>query len=219
MSESHGAVFEIGSDVRDDDTRDALWDICEQRAMECTACPLCEERQTVVFGEGNRKSRVLLIGEAPGADEDEQGRPFVGRAGQLLTKVLASAGIERESVYITNTVKCRPPKNRDPQPDEMTACDVYLQSQILLIDPAIIVTLGNIPTKWLLKTSEGIVKMRGRWVDWKGISVMPMFHPSYLLRNPVFKVGSPKHDAWLDIQEVKRKWDEILSNSQDNRSE
>lgn len=208
MQDVVDAALALGSAGREE-ARDALWELCEQRARECTACALCETRSSVVFGEGSRTSRVMLLGEGPGEEEDEQGRPFVGRAGQLLTQILQSVGIERESVYITNVVKCRPPENRDPYPDEQTACGVILQAQILLLDPAIIVTLGNIPTRWLMKTSEGIMKLRGRWLDWKGIAVMPMFHPSYLLRNPVRTVGSPKHNSWLDIQEVKRKWDEL----------
>jgi DNA polymerase len=173
-------------------------------------CPLAATRANVVFGEGDRRSRLMFIGEGPGENEDETGRPFVGRAGQLLTKILSSVGIDRKDVYITNVVKCRPPGNRTPLPEEEATCDRYLQTQILLIKPAILVLLGSTPTKWVLKTTEGITKLRGRWFDWRGIQVMPMFHPSYLLRFENDKrQGSPKHLSWLDIQEVKNRWDMI----------
>lgn len=185
-----------------------IWDECRGRALRCTACGLAGTRSTVVFGEGDERSRLMFIGEGPGADEDEQGRPFVGRAGQLLTQILSAAGIEREKVYITNVVKCRPPGNRTPEQEEMMACDDHLQTQILLINPRILVLLGNSPTKWILKTTSGITKLRGRWFEWRGIAVMPMFHPSYLLRYPDGKKqGSPKHLSWLDIQEVRKRWD------------
>jgi DNA polymerase len=159
-----------------------------------------------VFGDGDRRSKLLFIGEGPGADEDDQGLPFVGRAGQLLTQILKSVGIDRKDVYITNIVKCRPPENRVPAPDEMIACDKHLQTQMLLLNPALIVLLGNTPARWILKTSEGITKIRGKWFEWHGVPVMPMFHPSYLLRNASSREGSPKHLTWLDIQEVSRQW-------------
>lgn len=128
----------------------------------------------------------------------------------MLTQILTAAGIEREDVYITNVVKCRPPNNRVPLPEEMSACDEWLKTQILLLKPKIMVLLGATPTKWLLKTTEGITKLRGKWFDWHGVSVMPMFHPSYLLRYPDGrKQGSPKHLSWLDIQEVKSRWDTV----------
>jgi DNA polymerase len=167
-------------------------------------------RKSVVFGEGDESSKLLFIGEGPGADEDETGRPFVGKAGQLLTQILSAAGIDRRDVYIANVVKCRPPGNRVPLPEEQAACDAYLQTQILLIKPALMVLLGATPTKWILKTTEGITKLRGRWFDWRGIAAMPMFHPSYLLRYSDDKrQGSPKHLSWIDIQEVRRQWDSI----------
>lgn len=191
----------------------ALLDECEMQVQSCTLCSLSTTRKNAVFGEGDRRSRLMFVGEGPGAEEDESGRPFIGRAGQLLSQILQAAGIAREEVFITNVVKCRPPGNRTPLPDEEAACDVYLQTQLLAIAPAILVLLGATPTKWLLKTAEPISKIRGRWVSWHGIDVMPMFHPSYLLRYPDGKkVGSPKHLSWLDIQEVKRRWDEVRSN-------
>jgi len=151
----------------------------------------------------------MFVGEGPGADEDQQGVPFVGRAGQLLTQILSAAGISRDQVYITNVVKCRPPGNRVPTYEEMMVCDQFLQAQILLVRPRLLVLLGSTPTKWILKTQEAISKLRGQWFQWRGMEVMPMFHPSYLLRNPSNKVGSPKHLTWEDIQEVKRRWDSV----------
>jgi DNA polymerase len=183
----------------------------EAQARACTRCSLCRGRSRVVFGEGDPTTELLFVGEGPGAEEDEQGRPFVGRAGQLLSQILSAAGVERDRVYITNVVKCRPPGNRVPTMEEMMACDPFLQTQIALIRPKLLVCLGSTPTKWILKTQESIGKLRGRWFPWRGISVMPMYHPSYLLRNPVAKAGSPKHQTWLDIQEVKRRWDRILA--------
>ena len=200
-------IFCLSPDEREQ-AREALWNECKKQAVECGMCALAETRTNVVFGEGDRRSGLMLIGEAPGEMEDTTGRPFVGKAGQLLTQILASVGIDRGDVYIANVVKCRPPGNRTPLPEEEAACDKFLQTQILLIKPSIIVLLGMTPTKWILKTTEGITKLRGRWFDWRGISVMPMFHPSYLLRYAGDKKpGGPKHLSWLDIQEVKKKWD------------
>lgn len=208
MSEER-ELWGVAPDERDK-LRAAMWAACASKAASCTSCGLAATRNTVVFGEGDERSKLMFIGEGPGEDEDVSGRPFIGRAGQLLSQILSAAGIEREKVYITNVVKCRPPKNRNPLPEEESACDEYLKAQIMLIEPAIIVLLGAVPAKWLLKTTEGITQLRGRWFDWHGISVMPMFHPSYLLRySDSKKPGSPKHLSWIDIQEVKRKWDEV----------
>ena len=189
--------------------RKVLWEKAREAALSCKACPLAATRTNVVFGEGNERSRLMFIGEGPGADEDAQGLPFVGRAGQLLTQILTAGGIDRKDVYITNIVKCRPPENRVPTPEETIACDHHLQTQIMLIDPALIILLGNTPTRWILKTNEGITKIRGMWFNWRGIAVMPMFHPRYLLRNASTKEGSPKHLTWIDIREVKRAWDMV----------
>jgi DNA polymerase len=187
-----------------------LWNECRDRAMSCVMCGLSSTRTNVVFGEGDENSRLLFIGEGPGETEDETGRPFVGRAGQLLTQILTAAGIDRNDVYITNVVKCRPPGNRTPSSEEEAACDMFLQTQILLLKPAIMVLLGSTPTKWILKTTAGISKLRGRWFNWRGVAVMPMFHPSYLLRYSDDKrQGSPKHLSWLDIQEVRKQWDSV----------
>ncbi len=187
--------------------RELLWKEAKELALHCTACPLHSTRTQVVWGDGDINSKLLFIGEGPGADEDEQGLPFVGRAGQLLTDILKAAGIDRKDVYIANIVKCRPPQNRAPMPVEMVHCDKHLQTQIMLIQPKIIVLLGSTPMKWILKTTQSISQIRGKWKEWRGCAVMPMFHPSYLLRNPVNKEGSPKHLTWIDIQEVKRVWE------------
>ena len=187
------------------------WNELKSRIEKCQKCGLCETRHNTVFGEGpTQNCKVMFIGEAPGEDEDLQGRPFVGKAGQLLTDILEKGGkIPRNSVYITNTVKCRPPENRDPNPMELTNCNDYLEAQILLLRPKIIVTLGNIATKWLLKVDKGITGLRGQWFDWRKIKVFPMFHPSYLLRDQSRKTGSPKYLTWQDIQALKAKIDEI----------
>ena len=206
MSTTEDKIFEL-TPHEQEDSREVLWNYTKQDTLACTKCSLAPTRTKVVFGDGDFHSSLLFIGEGPGADEDEQGLPFVGKAGQLLTQILQAAEIDRKKVYITNIVKCRPPENRVPTPEEMVMCDSHLQTQIMLINPAIMVLLGNTPTKWILKTSEGITKLRGRWFDWHGVAVMPMFHPSYLLRNQSSKEGSPKHLTWLDIQEVKRQWD------------
>ena len=185
-----------------------------ERMRDCHLCRLKGSRTQVVPGEGDPDADLLFIGEAPGEVEDRQGRPFVGPAGQLLDKILESAGLGREEVYITNMVKCRPPLNRIPQQDEIETCWPYLEAQIRHLRPKIIVALGNIPARFLLKTTEGITALRGRFFKWSGIELFPMFHPSYLLRNPSKEKGSPKHLTWQDIQRVKERLDELLTSSQ-----
>lgn len=176
----------------------------EEKVNKCTKCELHNYRTNAVFGEGNSESSLLLIGEGPGKQEDEQGRPFVGRAGKKLDEILKSVEIRREKVYITNVVKCRPPDNRTPLAGEMETCFPYLEAQIARINPAIIVTLGNAATKKLLNTDKGITSCRGKFKDWRGgIKIFPMFHPSYLLRYQSKEAGSPKHLTWQDIQKVK----------------
>ena len=176
------------------------------RVLSCTRCPLHETRSNVVFGEGDPKSTIMFVGEGPGEVEDHTGRPFVGPAGQKLDEVLASVEIGRESVYITNVVKCRPPGNRAPSKPEMEACFPYLEAQIALIQPALIVTLGNTSTQWFLPEAPGITRSHGTFYTWRGrILLYPMFHPSYLLRNPSRAKGSPKYLTWEDIQKL-RKW-------------
>ncbi|MBF0608680.1 MAG: uracil-DNA glycosylase [Candidatus Magnetobacterium sp. LHC-1] len=160
---------------------------------QCTRCKLHTGRKNIVFGEGSPTARLLFVGEGPGADEDEQGRPFVGRAGKLLTSLIEKMGFTRQSVYIANIVKCRPPGNRDPEEDEVRACIGFVEKQITAIAPEVIMTLGSVSTRTLLKTDKRISDMRGRFHNYNGIKVMPTFHPSYLLRN-----SSQKWVTWND---------------------
>jgi DNA polymerase len=150
---------------------------------DCQRCKLCEQRTNIVFGVGNPRAKLMFVGEGPGADEDAQGEPFVGRAGQKLNEMIRAIGLEREDVYIANIVKCRPPGNRDPQPDEVATCSPFLFLQIESIRPKVIVTLGSPASKTLLDTKAGITSLRGRWGAFRGIPVMPTFHPAYLLRS------------------------------------
>lgn len=189
--------------------REAAWEELRGRVAACRRCGLCETRTNTVFGQGAVHTPIVMVGEGPGADEDAQGLAFVGRAGQLLTKILSAAGIDRESVFITNVVKCRPPNNRTPTQEEMLKCGDFLEAQLLLLRPRILVCLGNTPLKWILRTSEGITALRGRWFDWRGVQLFPMFHPSYLLRNDSRQKGSPKDLTWQDVQNLKARLDEI----------
>lgn len=165
-------------------------------AQKCQKCSLCTSRHNVVFGEGSVNADLMFIGEGPGYDEDQQGRPFVGKAGELMTKMISAMQFNREQVYISNIVKCRPPKNRNPLPEEANICLPYLQRQIELIQPKVIVVLGAVPLKYLLN-KMGIMRLRGQWDSYKGIKVMPTFHPAYLLRNP-----GAKREVWNDLQQV-----------------
>jgi len=165
---------------------------------DCIRCKLHRGRKTIVFGEGDPSSVLMFVGEGPGYEEDQQGRPFVGAAGQLLTDIIVKGiKLQREDVYICNIVKCRPPNNRNPEPDEISACEPFLSKQIEAIKPKIIIALGNIAAKTLLKTGEGITSLRGRWQTYNSIPVMPTFHPAYLLRNP-----KDKALVWEDIKKV-----------------
>jgi len=167
----------------------------------CSACPLHSSRKNTVPGEGNpNRPDIMFVGEGPGADEDEQGRPFVGAAGQLLDKMIAGMGYKREEVFIANIVKCRPPGNRVPLPEEMNACVPYLKVQIALIQPKIIVALGKTAVQGLLQQDVAITKFRGTWCKYEGIDLMPTYHPSFLLRSP-----SHKGDAWTDLKAVLTK--------------
>jgi len=172
----------------------------------CQKCPLSETRNKTVPGEGNIHSPVVFIGEGPGAEEDETGRPFVGKAGRLFEEILKAVSFSRDDIYITNVVKCRPPNNRNPMQDEMNLCSSFLFSQLQIINPYLIVTLGAVPLSFLLdKKNIRITSMRGQLIPYKEKTMLfPMFHPSYLLRNPSKAKGSPKFFTWQDIQEVKR---------------
>ncbi len=164
---------------------------------DCRRCRLCEKRKNIVFGTGSARARLMFVGEGPGRDEDIQGLPFVGRAGQLLNQIIKAMGFERDQVYIANVVKCRPPDNRTPLPDEVASCTPFLFSQIDLIRPEVIVALGAPAAQALLGSTAGITKIRGTFREFHGILVMPTFHPAYLLRNP-----AAKRQVWEDMQQV-----------------
>ena len=183
-----------------------------QSCLNCQKCPLAQTRTNVVFSDGIPNSKLMLIGEAPGFNEDMQGKPFVGRAGQLLDKIFESVGLSREKdVYICNTIKCRPPDNRDPLPAEKEACRAYLDKQIEILKPRIILLCGKVAlTSFLPQINVGITKVRGQWFDGPyGSKMMPIFHPSYLLRNPIARPGSPKALMWEDIQNIKKAYDSL----------
>lgn len=165
----------------------------------CRKCRLCQTRTRTVFGEGDVDARVMFIGEGPGENEDLQGRPFVGRAGEMLTKWIESMGLTREQVYIANVVKCRPPGNREPAADEIDACTPYLVEQITTIRPEVLVTLGKPATHFMLGTKLAMKNLRGTWHEWRGIPLLPTYHPSYLLRN---YVQSTRAEVWSDLQKV-----------------
>ena len=175
----------------------------EKTVSKCRKCGLAKTRTRTVFGAGSTRPPVLFIGEAPGAEEDRQGLPFVGRAGQLLTKMLDAVGFNRGDVYITNVLKCRPPGNRDPQPDEVDCCEPYLLDQLSLLKPHLICALGRHAAQTLLKTDTGINRLRGSFHDYHGIKILPTFHPAYLLRNP-----ADKRKAWDDLKKIRAFVDE-----------
>ena len=164
---------------------------------ECTRCKLYKHRHTIVFGDGNPKAELVFVGEGPGADEDAQGLPFVGRAGKLLTQMIEAMGLERKDVYICNVVKCRPPENRTPEDDEVSTCSPFLLRQLAVIAPKVIVCLGAVAAKTLLRTNRGISQFRGQWLDYRGSKLMATYHPAYLLRNP-----NAKGEVWKDLQKV-----------------
>ncbi len=166
---------------------------------ECARCKLAQGRHHLVFGVGNPKAELVFVGEGPGEDEDLQGEPFVGRAGQLLTKMIEAMGFARGDVYIANVVKCRPPGNRNPEPDEIAACEPYLRAQLAAIQPRVIVALGKFAAQTLLREATPISRLRGRWFSYEGVRLMPTFHPAYLLRSP-----DEKKKAWEDLQLVMK---------------
>jgi DNA polymerase len=178
-------------------TANTSLDEMQKIVSACRQCRLAETRKNVVFGEGNPQAELMFIGEGPGEDEDLQGRPFVGKAGQLLDKMIAAMQFKREDVYIANIVKCRPPANRVPMPDEVSCCIDYLKRQVELINPKAIVLLGATAVRFMLNTDQGIMRMRGKWTKFGNIPVMPTFHPAFLLRQE-----SAKREAWSDLQQV-----------------
>ncbi|MBW6510723.1 MAG: uracil-DNA glycosylase [Desulfuromonadaceae bacterium] len=181
---------------------------CRQETLEeitvelgdCQRCPLCEKRTRLVFGVGDPNARLVFVGEGPGREEDQRGEPFVGEAGQLLDRIIAAIGLSRAEVYICNVVKCRPPGNRDPHPEEIATCEVFLRRQLAAIQPEMIVALGKFAAQSLLRKTIPISQLRGHWEEYAGIPLMPTFHPAYLLRNP-----SSKREVWEDMKQVIRR--------------
>ncbi len=177
----------------------ALVQLDESQVRGCRKCELCATRTQTVFASGDADARLMFIGEAPGENEDLQGLPFVGRAGELLTKMIGAMGLKREQVYIANIVKCRPPNNRVPTGDEIAACTPYLERQIEIVRPRVIVTLGLPSSQYLLQTKTAMGKMRGQWHDWRGIKLMPTYHPAYVLRNYTEQTRAA---VWSDLKQV-----------------
>ena len=192
IAPSGPSLFEVVEKVQDD----SLLKIREDLG-ECMRCKLHKGRNKLVFGDGSPKAQLVFVGEGPGADEDAQGLPFVGRAGKLLTQMIEAMGLQRKDVYICNVVKCRPPENRTPEPDEVKTCSPYLLRQIDVINPKVIVCLGAVAAKTLLETTRGISQYRGEWQEWRGRKLLATYHPAYLLRNPPAKA-----DVWKDLQKV-----------------
>lgn len=181
-----------------------------QHCNQCQRCDLASGRTNVVVSRGNPNASIMIIGEGPGQQEDEQGLPFVGKSGQLLDKILASVRLDTANdVYICNVVKCRPPGNRTPTAGEVAACVPYLKEQVRLVDPKIILLTGGTALKGLLGIKQGITKVRGNWMEWESRHCMAIFHPAYLLRNPSREKGKPKWLMWQDIQDIRKKLDEL----------
>ena len=183
----------------------------KEKCLNCTKCGLCKTRTNIVFSGGVPNRKMMLIGEAPGYYEDMKGEPFVGKAGQLLDKILASVDLDRKrDLYICNTLKCRPPQNRDPLPEEKAACREYLDAQIKILQPRIILLCGKVAAAAMLDTTQGITRIRGKWFEGPYFSkMMPIFHPSYLLRNDSREKGSPKWLMWQDIREIKKIYNQL----------
>ena len=182
-----------------EEKRARLIAMAEKEVRGCTKCRLCEKRTHTVFGEGDVDAKIFFIGEGPGETEDQTGRPFVGRAGELLNKMIAGMGLKREQVYIANVVKCRPPGNRVPAPDEVATCTPYLERQLEIIRPQVIVTLGLPSTQYMLQTKNSMGRMRGHWHEWRGIKLMPTYHPAYVLRNQTYETRAA---VWDDLKKV-----------------
>jgi len=195
------AAEAVASEDGDASVTSASWDQLAAAVAGCELCALHRSRTRTVFGVGNRRADLLVVGEAPGADEDRQGEPFVGRAGQLLNAMLAAIGLAREEVYIANILKCRPPNNRDPRPEEAETCTPYLARQIGLIEPRVILAVGRIAAQWLLQSDQPIGRLRGTVHSYgtRGIPLVASYHPAYLLRSPLAKA-----QAWQDLVSVSR---------------
>jgi DNA polymerase len=199
-SKSHVSENALNSNYVSSDAKEQALKELREDIGDCRRCRLSKGRRCIVFGEGNPDADLMFIGEGPGREEDIQGRPFVGDAGKVLTSLISKMGLRRENVYIANIVKCRPPSNRDPESDEMDSCGPFLEKQIEIIKPEIIVTLGRISSQRLLGTMIPISKLRGKFYYYKNIPVMPTFHPAYLIRNP-----KDKWLTWEDAQKILEK--------------
>ena len=186
------SLFEVAERIEGDSLDGIRDDI-----GECTRCKLHKSRHRIVFGDGNTRAKLVFVGEGPGEEEDRQGLPFVGRAGKLLTQMIEAMGLDRKDVYICNVVKCRPPSNRTPEKDEIATCLPFLERQLAVIEPKVIVCLGSVAAQALLKTGEAMSRLRGKWFEWRGAKLLPTYHPAYLLRNP-----SAKAIVWEDLQLV-----------------
>ena len=178
---------------------DGILDLVKGNVSVCKLCALAAKRNNTVFGEGSSSAKLMFVGEAPGRDEDIQGKPFVGRAGKLLTDIIEAMGLKRDDVYIANILKCRPPENRNPLPEEIVKCSPYLLRQIQTIKPRVICTLGKFASQTLLETETSISALRGKFHDYHGLKLMPTYHPAYLLRNP-----SSKKEVWNDMKAIAR---------------
>jgi DNA polymerase len=185
---------------------EAAWSAVEAEALVCTRCDLCSTRTKVVWGSGTPRTGIMVVGEAPGYHEDQQGEAFVGRAGQLLTKILEAIGFGRDEVFITNVLKCRPPGNADPQPHQVAECEPFLRRQIALIDPAVILTLGRHAARTLLRDEGSMASLRGRIHRYEGVPLVATYHPAALLRNP-----NLKRPTWEDVQLLKQVYDEAMA--------
>ena len=185
------------------------WPQLLDEVYACEKCRLCATRNNVVPGEGDAQAELMFIGEGPGRDEDLQGRPFVGRSGELLTRMIRAIGLEREQVYICNVVKCRPPQNRNPEPDEANACLNFLRAQVALVRPKVVVLLGKVACRYALQQEISVMRDHGKWFERKGIWFMPTYHPSALLRDP-----SKKREAWDDFQKIRDKLAEIAAQAE-----
>ena len=192
-----GARFSRPDEVKPLTTQSDLLDELQQIVTACVKCRLAKSRTQVVYGVGSPNADLMFIGEAPGRDEDIQGKPFVGRAGQLLTDIIKAMKLTRDDVYIANVIKCRPPENRNPEQDELDACRPHIRRQIEIIQPKVIVTLGRFALQSLLEKGYAVSSVRGQWLDYNGIKVMPTYHPAYLLRNP-----AAKKEVWSDMKKV-----------------
>jgi DNA polymerase len=193
------AVFSAGNTSEGSPRPAATLASVREELGDCRRCGLGGLRRNLVFGEGNEKAELVFVGEAPGEEEDRQGRPFVGRAGQLLTRIIEAMGLSRKDVYICNILKCRPPGNRNPEPEEIAACEPFLVRQIEAIRPRVICALGTFSARTLLKVPDPISRIRGRFYSYHGIRLMPTYHPAYLLRNPSFK-----KQVWEDVREIMK---------------